>query len=153
MRPRPAKISDIPYIIANIAQPYADEFVAMGLSDEAACALAGYYLGKGPADAGDIDGRPAAKFGCFPDGDRMILWFMATAEYFALGALGVRYAQRYLKALHAGGMGDLWDRPYLGHPEAVRWLRVLGFEPDVDGWWVHRAGGRCTLESCASGGD
>jgi hypothetical protein len=135
---RPWVIHDIPYIVANASQVYADELAAMGLTDEAACTLAGYYLGKGPAEIGEIDGRPAAVFGHFPERGRWIVWFMATGDFFALGAPGVRYARRYLKALHEVGISDLWDRPYLGHPDATRWLRVLGFEPDVDGWWVHR---------------
>ncbi len=135
---RPWVIHDIPYIVANVSQQHSDELVAMGLTDEACCTLAGYYLGKGPAEIGEIDGRPVAVFGYFPEGDRTIIWFLATSEYFALGSHGIRYARRYLKALHESGIGDLWDRAFVHHPDAERWLEVLGFVQVQQGWFLHR---------------
>jgi hypothetical protein len=84
------------------------------------------------ADTLHLNGEPAIVFGHNPVAasfNRRVTWFVASEQYFALGARGVVFARNYLRRLHAVWPGTSFESySYSDHPDLKRWFEALGFK-------------------------
>ena len=82
------------------------------------------------------DGEPIAVYGFVPfeygPHRGSATWFLAAERFFASGARATRFARRTLAAHAARRRGALFCASSSPHPQARRWLGLLGFEDFED---------------------
>jgi hypothetical protein len=119
-------ISDLLHVWTHLAWQNRAEHERLGLSQIEVFAQAKDWLSKHGATTAWLDADPAFIFGVIP-GDVPVTWFLATEDFFATGASGVRQGRRFVKEAFRkhGRLTTVSSSP---HPDAARWFRLLGFE-------------------------
>jgi hypothetical protein len=123
----PAVREDIEYISANLREADFEEFVMAtgrhphGLLVKRALASAGTMVAK-------RDGRPAAVFGCVPQGDTGAPWLMGTPDIEGFDAARklIETGRSLLDSWAQLYPGGLKHRAYAGNPVHIRYLVALG---------------------------
>jgi len=134
LRSRPAQLGDAISVLTRCSDITKAELQQLGHSPFGALVLAKDYLKTG--DAICVHNRqPLFVLGLVPHPmvPRLKLtWFMATQEWFDLGAKGIRLGRRYMRQLADRHPGQIIQSlSLLTDRKTARWFRAHGFD-EVD---------------------
>lgn len=129
---RPARLSDIIAVLERPSHITASEAATAGYTPWTLLKSLRVQLSAGEATTVCGNGVPLFVVGHYPDPMRStnrIMWFIATEDWFALGARSVLYGRRFMQSLRAQNpkisfTSISWSK----HPRLARWFAFQGFE-------------------------
>lgn len=131
LRARPATLKDVMAVLDHPSRITAAEIDTAGYTNWSLLKAVRMQMHIGEATTVSQNGAPLFVVGHYPDPLRSrnrIMWFIATEEWFELGARSVLYGRRFMRDLRQRFPGKnftciSWSR----HPELARWFAFQGF--------------------------
>lgn len=123
---RPATLGDAMFVMKNLSEQSRSERDAMGVTDWQMLKMINGWMEDQGAAAGVVGSAPVVLFGIIKSDEVTTTWFLATQEYFDLGAPAVLHARRYLKSKRKEH-GPLVTVSRSNHPAVDRWFELLGY--------------------------
>lgn len=121
------KLEDLLYVLEHLSAQNASELETLCLSPwEITKRIRGFVKDGGAAFTGVYEGRPVFVFGLIFENENSS-WFLATAEYFGLGAKAIGHARNFLREMKKR-YGSFVSGSCSRHPDVDRWFKVLGYE-------------------------
>ena len=122
---RPATVSDVHEVFANLSDQTKDEIAEVMMDPKAIEFDYANIAAKGGAWAMYVDDEPVLVYGAKSYDGYYSMWSAATPEYYDLGATGIRATRYFLEHMD-------FDAPLIimsasPHEHTERWFNVLGF--------------------------
>lgn len=145
LRTRPATIGDAVSVLSRMSDVTKAEMQALGRGAFDTLVAAKTYIRDGDAVCAHTR-QPLFVLGLVPHAmvpNLKLTWFIATQEWFDLGAKGVLLGRKIMRDLAARHPGAIIQSVSLSpHPDAPRWFALHGFEE------VDRGGNYAVFEFC-----
>lgn len=118
---------DIQSILDRLSEQSRAEYESAGYPGEQFMASLAEFLAQGEVTVLEFDGEPQAFIAIKVEEPLPVTWFAATKEFYDKALATTRVARRFLKdaARRYGAIATVTGST---HPQAGKWLRVLGYE-------------------------
>lgn len=133
MKARAATYADVAHVLANLSKITADEMSAISRTHWQSLGVAKACKKGGGLDCLFLDYQnPLAIFGSIPKTDHPAIhrtWFIASQEYFDLGAKAVLGSMRFMNGVARNNPRITFEAVTAsGHPHLNRWFAHMGFK-------------------------
>jgi len=127
MEARVATWTDVESVLDRLSEQHRVEYEALGWPSEEFLARMARYMAEADTKCLWFDGKPQAVLAIKPGAPLPTTWLAVTKEFYGKGMGPTRFARRYMQQA-VQRHGPILSVIGSGHPQAAKWMKVLGYQ-------------------------